>query len=110
MIKNIKTLFSSKKHDEARSIISEIEQLGDRLFTSDEERAEFALKVQKLYAFHDHWFVAGGRPALAWSMSLVMVYQLILRDILIMSLTGQIPDGMSHSALMSMAIKFFMGF
>jgi hypothetical protein len=70
------TLFSGS----ATSTIDAIGNVGDKLFTSDEERGQLALQTEELKqkpqlyqaitnlvsASHRNWFVAGGRPALLW--------------------------------------------
>lgn len=53
--------------------VDSVARAGDALFTSDEERAEYALKIKELQfqlnladAKSSNWFQAGWRPAMGW--------------------------------------------
>lgn len=72
--------FTSLFSGSATGPIEAIGNVGDKLFTSDEEREKLKLQTEELRqkpqlyqalanivaAGHRSWFVAGGRPALLW--------------------------------------------
>lgn len=77
---NLLSLFRGK--DQAKGLVSEIKELADDLFTSDEERKGFYLKIEQLQMLSNNVLARTGRAALMWSLSLVAVYNLIVRDLL----------------------------
>ena len=72
----------------------------DGLFTSDDERAAAALKIQALMAQphmmqaqanieaakSTNWFVAGGRPALLWICAIALFYNWIIKDFIVIGI------------------------
>ena len=72
----------------------------DGLFTSDDERAAAALKIQALMAQphmmqaqanieaakNTNWFVAGGRPALLWICAVALFYNWIIKDFIVIGI------------------------
>lgn len=70
----------SSKRDEADSIIKDVGETCDNLFTSDEERKEMQYKLERLSALNRSTFVAGGRSAILYVVALVFLYQTIVRD------------------------------
>lgn len=74
-------LFSDKKK-EAAGIIDSVGETCDKLFTSDEEKKEMQVKLERLSALNKSTFVAGGRSAILYSVALVFLYQAIGRDVL----------------------------
>ena len=72
----------------------------DGLFTSDEERAAAALKIQTLMAQphmmqaqanieaakNTNWFVAGGRPSLMWVCAIALFYNWLIKDIIVIGI------------------------
>ncbi|MCG3884109.1 hypothetical protein I3271_05365 [Photobacterium leiognathi] len=74
-------LFSDKRK-EADSIIDSVGDTCDKLFTSDEERKEMQVKLERLSALNKSTFVAGGRSAILYAVALVFMYQAIGRDVL----------------------------
>ena len=83
MIKYFKALKSilgrSNKQD---SIISEVADFTDRMFTSDEERKEHALLIEKVVQSSRSTFVQSGRSALMWAMAIIAIYHFVVRDAL----------------------------
>ncbi|WP_318491918.1 hypothetical protein [Photobacterium leiognathi] len=82
----VSRIFKNKAKEKTTSLISEITDMGDKWFTSDEERKALQVKLEELAALNPHPFVAGGRAALLWGLALVVFYQLAGREILIMCL------------------------
>ena len=72
----------------------------DGLFTSDDERAAAALKIQALMAQphmmpaqanieaakNTNWFVAGGRPSLLWICAIALFYNWIIKDFIVIGI------------------------
>jgi|TARA_R110001606_G_scaffold398448_1_gene577526 hypothetical protein len=72
----------------------------DGLFTSDDEKAAAALKIQALMAQphmmqaqanieaakNTNWFVAGGRPSLLWICAIALLYNWILKDFIVIGI------------------------
>ena len=72
----------------------------DSLFTSDDERAAAALKIQALMAQphmmqaqaniesakNTNWFVAGGRPSLLWICAIALLYNWIIKDFIVIGI------------------------
>ena len=72
----------------------------DGLFTSDDERASAALKIQALMAQphmmqaqanieaakNTNWFVAGGRPSLLWICAIALFYNWIIKDFIVIGI------------------------
>ena len=72
----------------------------DSLFTSDDERAAAALKIQALMAQphmmqaqanieaakNTNWFVAGGRPSLLWICAIALFYNWIIKDFIVIGI------------------------
>ena len=72
----------------------------DGLFTSDDEKAAAALKIQTLMAQphmmqaqanieaakNTNWFVAGGRPSLLWICAIALLYNWILKDFIVIGI------------------------
>lgn len=79
------------------SVVDSLANAGDRLFTSDDERLKWQAMMQKIkaepatlrefanvvLASSTSPFVAGGRSALMYGVAFVLIYQLALRDILV---------------------------
>ncbi|QFT40107.1 MULTISPECIES: hypothetical protein [unclassified Vibrio] len=61
-------------------LIKEIGDMGDKLFTSDEERKEFYLKMEQLSSASNNVIARTGRAALMWALAMVAVYNWIVRD------------------------------
>ena len=68
------------KANEADSIVKDLGDAGDKLFTSDEERKEWQEKIEKLYAYNKSSFVAGGRSAIMYCVAVVLLYDAVIRD------------------------------
>lgn len=80
----LKNLFSAT----ATEPIKAIGEVGDRLFTSDEERKELDIQLEEVKskphlmqalanitaARHRNWFVAGGRPSIMWVVALGLFF------------------------------------
>jgi hypothetical protein len=74
----------------------------DGLFTSDEERAAAALKIQTLMAQphmmqaqanieaakNTNWFVAGGRPSLMWVCAIALFYNWLIKDMIVIGIVS----------------------
>lgn len=74
----------------------------DGLFTSDEERAAAALKIQTLMAQphmmqaqanieaakNTNWFVAGGRPSLMWVCAVALFYNWLIKDMIVIGIVS----------------------
>lgn len=74
----------------------------DGLFTSDEERAAAALKIQSLMAQphmmqaqanieaakNTNWFVAGGRPSLMWVCAIALFYNWLIKDMIVIGIVS----------------------
>ena len=74
----------------------------DGLFTSDEERAAAALKIQTLMAQphmmqaqaniesakSTNWFVAGGRPSLMWVCAIALFYNWLIKDMIVIGIVS----------------------
>ena len=74
----------------------------DGLFTSDEERAAAALKIQALMAQphmmqaqaniesakSTNWFVAGGRPSLMWVCAIALFYNWLIKDMIVIGIVS----------------------
>ncbi len=72
----------------------------DGLFTSDDERAAAALKIQALMAQphmmqaqaniesakNTNWFVAGARPSLLWICAIALFYNWIIKDFIVIGI------------------------
>lgn len=80
-----------KQSQAQKSLISEITSMGDKWFTSDQERKELQTKLEALAATNPHPFVAGGRSAILWALAIVVIYQIAGREILILCLGIQNP-------------------
>lgn len=93
-----------------------IEAIGtalDKLFTSDEERAQAAavmeklrqqpgvlqVELNKIEAQHRSVFVAGWRPFIGWVCGVALAYSFILRDLLAWGLSIGWPDVQPPPAL-----------
>ena len=74
--------FLGDKKKEAASIIDSVGDTCDKLFTTDEEKKEMQVKLERLSALNKSTFVAGGRSAILYSVALVFLYQAIGRDVL----------------------------
>ncbi|MDW1928707.1 hypothetical protein R7Z80_23725 [Vibrio sp. 1733] len=86
------SLFKSATSEKVGGIIRELTEFGDRVFTSDEERKEFAYKLAELEAASSNTLVRTGRAAMMWSIALVVVYQLIVRDFLAVFYGVELPS------------------
>lgn len=74
----------------------------DGLFTSDDERAAAALKIQALMAQphmmqaqanieaakNTNWFVAGGRPSLMWVCAIALFYNWLIKDMIVIGIVS----------------------
>lgn len=74
----------------------------DGLFTSDDERAAAALKIQTLMATphmmqaqaniesakNTNWFVAGGRPSLMWVCAIALFYNWLIKDLIVIGIVS----------------------
>lgn len=90
-------LFGSKS---TATVVDSLADAGDRLFTSDDERLKWQTMMTQIKeqphamselanviaASSTSPFVAGGRSALLYCVSLVLFYQLALRDVLVITL------------------------
>lgn len=79
----LKMLFSSKT-TEVQGIVKSIGTTLDNLITSDEERKELQVQLERLSSLHQSPFVAGGRSAIMYALSLILIYQAVFRDWLAM--------------------------
>lgn len=70
----------------ANGLINDISGMVDNLFTSDEERKLLHFKLEQLAACNPHPFVAGGRSAIMWCLGLVVLYNVAIREIIILCL------------------------
>lgn len=82
---------SNKPPEQAKTLISDITGMVDNLFTSDAERKVLQAKLEALAATNPHPFVAGGRSAIMWCIALVVLYNVAIREIIILFLGIQNP-------------------
>jgi hypothetical protein len=101
------------------TVLDRVASLADDLFTSDEERAKFALESQrveaellkgqmdinKVEAASASTFVAGWRPAIGWVSVLALGYQYILYPLLVWvwsvaQASGYVPAGLEPPPLL----------
>lgn len=106
----LRKVFSGSQKSTLGDVIAELSDMIDRTFTSDEDRKKWQLQIEKLYAFNKNSFIAGGRSAIAWAFAVVVLYQAVIRDALII-VTGNenVPKGMELDELIGHAIRFLMG-
>ena len=76
---------------QAQKLIGEITGMVDNLFTSDAERKVLQTKLEALAAANPHAFIAGGRSAIMWCLALAVLYNVAIREILILFLGVQNP-------------------
>ncbi|MDW1907417.1 hypothetical protein [Vibrio sp. 705] len=62
------SLFKSATSEKVGGIIHELTEFGDRVFTSDEERKEFAYKLAELEAASSNTLVRTGRAAMGFDV------------------------------------------
>jgi hypothetical protein len=123
----LKSLFGFGKAPEsavaagAGAVIDSLGEAGDKLFTSDEERAYWAATLEKVrqqpqllqgaismvMAKSPNPFIAGARAAMLYTLALIAFYNLVVRDllILVMGLHDAPPPAISVEAL----LKFIGG-
>lgn len=89
-------LFSRSKPS-AKAIIGEVADLGDRFFTSDEERQAFQYKMAVLASKSDNVIARTGRGALMWMFALVGGYYFMLRDMIGIFLGRELPPAVIDS-------------
>ncbi|WP_217521952.1 hypothetical protein [Vibrio metschnikovii] len=89
-------LFSSSKPS-VKTIISEVADLGDRLFTSDKERQAFQYKMELLAASSDNIIARTGRGALMWMFALVGGYNFMIRDMIGIILGRDLPPALLNT-------------
>jgi hypothetical protein len=64
------------------TLFDTIKSVADEVFTSDEERQKFHNKMEELAQSSKSLMAQTGRAALMWSVSIVVVYQVVIRDVL----------------------------
>ena len=109
--KALSHLFFKDKKKEATGILDSLSNLVDKSITTDEERKEAQVKIERLYSLNESTFVAGGRSALLWGVAIVFIYQAAVRDILVVLLElKHVPDPMMDiSDMLTMIIKLLAG-
>lgn len=75
------SLLTSGAAKEASGLIESVGNTLDKFVTSDQERKEAQLQLERLQSLSNNWFIAGGRSAMMWALSAGIFYQLALRDI-----------------------------
>ncbi len=84
----------------AEGVISAIGEAGDKLFTSDAERAQWAVIMKKveqepqimqamitaMNTANGSWFVASARSAVLYLMGLSVFYGVVIRDLVVLTL------------------------
>lgn len=104
----------------ATKVVDSLGKAGDALFTSDEERAQWATVMEQVKqqpkmaqalitlvsTQSSNKFVAGGRAAVLYVLAFVLAYDLVLREVLIMALHLK-PDQVPVSAIgVDVLLKF----
>lgn len=84
----LKSFFQS---DKTSGLIKEIGDMGDKLFTSDEEKKQFAAKMEALAASSNNVVVKTARSSLIWAIGIIAVYHMVVRDMIALYLGRDLP-------------------
>ncbi len=108
----------------ASGVVDSLANAGDRLFTSDEERLQWQTMMEKIKteplamremvnvitASSSSPFVAGGRSAIMYGVALILVYQLAIRDVLVIALhRTDMCSPLITSDMLQSVLKMFFG-
>ena len=107
--------------DGAAKVIDSLGSAGDKLFTSDAERAQWAVVMEKarqqpqiiqgaismVMAKSGSRFVAGARAAIMYALALTMIYNLIVRDLLILVL--DLENAPAPAISVDLLLRFISG-
>ncbi|UTM60421.1 hypothetical protein L4174_023850 (plasmid) [Photobacterium sp. CCB-ST2H9] len=108
----LSTLFSfTNNKKESAGIVSELGSVLDKFVTSDAERKEFQVKLERLSAINPNPLVAGGRSAIMYTISLTTLYYAVFRDMLAMIVGPEQvpPSSINISELLATLIKLLAG-
>lgn len=83
ILTTILSLFKTSGTDVVTKNVQAATELVDDLFTSDDERQSFALCMEKLQQASQSAIARTARGSLIWSVSILLVYQSVIRDLLI---------------------------
>lgn len=83
LITSLIGLFKAGSTDKVAAAAKEATSLVDKLFTSDDERKAFTLKMEQLQQLSQSAIARTARGSMVWSLSIILVYQSVIRDLLI---------------------------
>ncbi len=94
----------------AKGVIDSAVGIADRFITTESDRKEFHAEMEKLAQSSKSVVAQTARPSLMWSVSIVLVYQVVVRDFLAHFLNVDLPDaGVNLESLINQVFTLLGG-